>query len=300
MKNIALRKIELSIVLSFVITLSSCNYTQNNSSGVVEDNMVESLDSLLKNDRKAFLHKLTSGLESDSEKAHSIVNWLALNFDWKSTDYKKRNVQQIIERGGGNCNDLAKVATNLMDSAAIKTRKVREINIHIKSDNRQNSAEALVNEKGFKYSVFGMMHNDHVWIEIYNGLANKWIPADPSLGVVGLGNWMECRVTFEKKKTLDPGSEDMIVPIAIFAQDENGKLSINRSEYYLIESFDKIYDNKLSNSTIWKDWSSSIKKIDDECLLAFEGKLNLHLHQAEIKALSVLYEKMKLDFENRN
>ena len=185
-----------------------------------------------------------------------------------------------------------------MDSAAIKIRKVREINIHIKSDDRQNSAGALVNEKGFKYSVFGLMHNDHVWLEIYDRHINKWIPADPSIGVVGLENWMECRVAFEKKKTLDPGSEDMIVPIAIFAQDENGELSINRSEYYLIESFDEIYDNKLSNNPIWKDWSSCIKEIEGKCLLAFDGKLNLHSHQAEIKTLSVLYEKMKIDFNN--
>ena len=294
-----LRNIKLYIVVLFVITLTACNNNQNKSSGVINYNKVESLDSLIKNDRKAFLIKLTSGLESDSEKAWSIVNWLTLNFDWKATDYKKRSVQQIIERGGGNCNDLAKVATDLMDSAAIKIRKVREINIHTKSDDRQNSAEALVNEKGFKYSVFGMMHNDHVWLEIYNSEKNEWIPADPSIGVVGIDNWMECRVAFDKKKTLDPGSEDMIVPIAIFAQDENKKLSINRSEYYLIESLDNIYDNKLSNSPIWKDWSSLIREIDDKCLLAFDGKLNLHLYQADIERLSDLYEDMKIDFENR-
>ena len=78
-----------------------------------------------------------AGIESDEEKAHLIVNWLAVNFEWKATDYKKRSVQQIIDRGGGNCNDLAKVAISLMDTANIKIRKVKEINIHTKSNERQ-------------------------------------------------------------------------------------------------------------------------------------------------------------------
>lgn len=286
-------------MLSFVITQISCINNQNYSSGAISNNKLESLNSLIRSDRKAFLGKLTAGLESDSEKANIIVNWLAINFDWRATDYKKRSVQQIIDRGGGNCNDLAKVAANLMDSADIKIRKVKEINIHKKSNDRQNSAVALVNKKGLKYSVFGMMHNDHVWIEIYDTINEEWIPTDPSLGIVGLENWMNCRVAFEKSKTLDPGSEDMIVPIAIFAQDENEKLTINRTEYYLIHCFDKIYSNKLSNSPTWKDWSTLIKEFDDKCLLAFDGKLNLHKYQSEFIALNDLYRNMKIDFENK-
>lgn len=297
MKNVTFKKTTLFLSLLLLVAFVGCNINKENKSDEISSAKVESLDSLIKKDRKKFLSKLTFGIDSDLEKTQSIVKWLAINFDWKATDYKQRNVQQIIERGGGNCNDLAKVTIDLINSAAIKIRKVREVNIHIKSDQRQKSAEVLVTEKGFKYSVFGMMHNDHVWIEVYDSKSKEWIPADPSLGIIGVENWMQSRVAFEKKKTLDPGSKDMIVPMAVYAEDENKKLTINRTEYYLIHQFDKSYNNQLSKSLFWKDWSSSIKEIDDKCLLAFEGKLNLHLHQDEIEALSNLYGKMKLEFK---
>ena len=297
-KNVGFNKTTLFLAFLLLVTLVGCSTNKENKSDTVSSSKVERLDSLIRKDRKKFLSKLTLGIDSDLEKAQLIVKWLAINFDWKATDYKQRNVQQIIERGGGNCNDLAKVTIDLINSAAIKIRKVREINIHVTSKERQKSANALVTEKGIKYSVFGKMHNDHVWIEIYDKNSKKWIPADPSLGVIGVENWMQSRVAFEKKKTLDPGSKDMIVPMAVYAEDENKKLTINRTEYYLIHQFDKIYNNQLSKNPTWKDWSRSIKEMDDKCLLAFEGKLNLHMHLEEIEALSNLYGKMKIEFKN--
>ncbi len=275
-----------TFLISMLLITSACN----------EATTSHDLKELIVNDKSIFISELTSNMTSDFIKAESIISWLALNFDWKATDYQKRSVQQIIERGGGNCNDLAKVAMNLMDSANIKIRKVQEINIYEKSDQRQITAEGLVKEKGNKLSVFGKMHNDHVWIEIYDQNTKEWLPADPSLGLAGLDNWMKGRVAFEERKTLDPGSADMIIPMAIFAQDENGKLSISRSEYYLIESFDRMYDNKLSMSPLWPDWSKGIKDIDKKCLSAFRGEENLHDYESDIESLLVLYNKLKSQY----
>lgn len=276
-----------AVLIFLLIILSGFNQISNT---LKAQESSENLTELLLSNKAEFISTLTAEMNSDFTKAEAIITWLAVNFDWKATDYQKRSVQQIIERGGGNCNDLAKVAISLMDSAQIEIRKVQEINIHTKSDRRQASAFGLVKEKGNKLSVFGRIHNDHVWIEIYDQNTRQWIPADPSLGLAGLDNWMKGRVGFEERKTLDPGSKDMLLPFAIFARDSDGKLTINRTEYYLIESFDKMYDNKLSKLPQWSEWTKSIRELDDKCLAAFNGEINLHDHEAEIESLLKLYQ----------
>ena len=285
---------------ALVLLMVSCdrNKKENAIKSIVAQETIN-YHELLLNDRNLFIDTLTSHLDSDAEKTEVLINWLSLNLEWKATDYKNRTVDQIIARGGGNCNDLAKLTMSLLDSAKIKMRKIREINLHIKSEKRQQDAEKKIAEKGFKYSVFGKIHNDHVWIEVFNKKTNKWIPADPSLGLAGLENWIKGRVIFNERKTLDPLSEDMIIPIAIFAQDSLGNFTENRTEYYLIKKFNETYEEKLSILTNWNDWVEKIKKADDYCLLAFKGEQNLHEYQADLEAILQSFLNLKSEYQSK-
>src|SRR5215510_461653 len=115
---------------------------------------------------KVFADSISAGAASDYEKAEKVVRWLAKNFDWKATDYKKRTVEEIIARQGGNCNELAMVTMALLKELNLQMRKIREINIHKESAERRENARQKILEKGNRMSVFGKRHNDHVWIEI--------------------------------------------------------------------------------------------------------------------------------------
>lgn len=74
----------------------------------------DQLYDLARVDLKAFAQQVSRNAPSELGQAQAIVRWLAANFDWKATDYQKRTVQEIIERKGGNCNELAMVALSAM------------------------------------------------------------------------------------------------------------------------------------------------------------------------------------------
>ena len=164
-------------------------------------------------------------------------------------------MQQIVERGGGNCNDLAMVALAAMKELNIKVRRVHDVHIRTESAGRGERAHALVAEKGDSYSVFGKHHNDHVWLEIYDSKASDWFPADPWSGLVGTEDWMKARVWFGQRSSLAPDAAEMIVPFGIFAADADGNFTINRTRHYLVEEFDRLYGNKLHEQTAtWQQW----------------------------------------------
>jgi hypothetical protein len=64
---------------------------------------------LLRTDRKAFAEEVSRNSSSELGRAKAVVLWLTQHLDWQATDYKKRTVQEIVDRGGGNCDDLARV-----------------------------------------------------------------------------------------------------------------------------------------------------------------------------------------------
>ena len=116
---------------------------------------VDSLYQLAAQDLTSFSNYLIAGAETEQEKAEKIIDWLARHFDWTATDYQKRSLTEIIERKGGNCAELARVAAAAFEEVDLKMRRVREINLHVKTDRRQVSAEAKVREMGNRASVFG-------------------------------------------------------------------------------------------------------------------------------------------------
>src|SRR5262245_14801959 len=140
---------------------------------------------------------LTANAASATEKVRAVVGWTNEAFVWSATDYKKRNVEEIVARKKGNCNEQALVVVNLLDRVGVKTRRVREINIQPENPSRQKTAASLVAKSGPAYSVFGLRHNDHVWIEFYDEKDKEWQPADPTLNLVGLEAWVRARMGFE-------------------------------------------------------------------------------------------------------
>jgi Transglutaminase-like superfamily len=274
--------------LLLLLCLSCAAAAQRNSSS-----RNEQLYALSRTDLKAFAQQVSKNATSELGQAQAIVRWLAQNFEWKATDYQKRTVQEIIDRKGGNCNELALVALSAMKELNIKLRRVHEVNIYVNTPERGVRAHEMVKEKGNSSSVFGRHHNDHVWLELYDSRAGEWFPADPSSGLVGVDEWMKGRVVFGKRFSMNPITEEMIVPFAIFAADEDGKFTINRTQHYLVEEFDRLYDGKLHKVPAWQEWTKSLDLLDDKVAGAFAGRVNLHEYESQIDSLAETYEQLR-------
>jgi hypothetical protein len=270
------------VLASFLVTTANAQTNQD-----------QQLYALARTDLKGFAQQVSKDSKSELGQAQAIVRWLATNFEWKATDYQRRTVQEIIERKGGNCNELATVALGAMKELNIKLRRVHEVNIHVNTPDRGVRAHQMVKEKGNTFSVFGRHHNDHVWLELYDSVANDWFPADPSSGLVGTEEWMKGRVWFGQRVSLNPITQDMIMPFAVFAEDDSGKFTINRTQHYVIDEFDRIYDGKLHKLEAWKRWVALIDVLDDKVAGAFAGTVNLHEYEWQIDELAVVYEQLR-------
>lgn len=278
------------LLLAFLLIFSSLPIRAQSTKYPPQD---DALYNLARTDLKAFAQQVSKNAKSELGQAQAIVRWLAKNFEWKATDYQKRTVQEIIDRKGGNCNELAMVALGAMKELNIKLRRVHEVNLYVNTPDRGVRAHEMVKEKGNTYSVFGRHHNDHVWLELYDSAANEWFPADPSSGLVGTEEWMQGRVIFGKRTSMNPITEQMIVPFAIFAADTDGKFTINRTQHYLVDEFDRIYDARLHTLSPWKRWIELLDQLDDKVAGAFAGNVNLHDYEAEIDSLATVYEELR-------
>lgn len=250
---------------------------------------------------KDLVRSITGDKGGNEEKTRKLVVWINTNFTWSYTDYQKRTVEEIIARRAGNCAELANVLAALLTEGNIPFRWAAEINIQPQKPSRQESAARLVAEKGNYYSVFGLMHNDHVWLEVQNEKDKTWFPADPAVGVVGLKDWISARMAFDQRlKPVVPEVaetvKEMLVPfIVVVKETRRGKPIENRSKYYVIDGLNSFYGNRLSKLSAWKDWQESVEKISPFAQNALAGEVNLHEHQKEIEKVWQSYEKLKLE-----
>jgi hypothetical protein len=242
--------------------------------------------------------EITKHDKTDYEKATSLLNWVSHRLEWLATDYKRRTVKEILERGGGNCYELAEVYLALVREMHIKSRPIAEINLSRFNPDRQAAAEQLIKEKGSRASVFGGRHNDHRWLEVYDETSGNWLPVDPTMNVIGVQQWVKARLGFGKRVTIDPAiTEDMIAPFAVFVTDGSKTTMIeNRSAYYMVEQFDKTYDKQLSRLPSWNRWVSLIDSLAGHAKAAFEQKENLHLYHRQIEELDAVYRNLKDEY----
>lgn len=272
----------LFISLLFLV-LESTSFAQNSSP---EFNLKELAHSIAGDQGTAF------------EKTERLVKWINTTFKWTYTDYQKRTVEEIVQRRGGNCAELANVLYALLQSANIQARWIAEINIHPKSERRQNDAEGLVKKIGNRGSVFGFMHNDHRWLEVYDEVKQTWFPADPAVGVIGLKNWVLTRLGFSNRPT-SPVPEmanitrSMIAPFVVLAMEsKGGAAKEDRSAFYLIDGFNQAYGKRLESLPSWQAWVAHINQLAPLAASTFKGETNLHQHINMIEQLSLIYEKL--------
>lgn len=247
---------------------------------------------------KALGEDITRNDSTDYQKAASLLNWVSNRLEWLATDYQRRTVKEILERGGGNCYELAEVYLALVKEMNIKSRPIAEINLSRLNPGRQKTAEELVREKGNRYSAFGGRHNDHRWLEVYDETSGNWLPVDPTMNVIGIDRWVKARLGFGKRITIDPAiTDDMIAPFAVFVTDGSKTSMIeNRSAYYMVEQFDKAYDHALSKLPSWNRWVALINTLSSHARSTFESKENLHLHTRQIEELDAVYRNLKEEY----
>jgi hypothetical protein len=254
-------------------------------------------------DLHQFALTAVKGATSNHDKAKTLLNSLSNSFAWTYTDYEKRTVKQIIARKGGNCFELASVYMALLKELDIQYRPIAEINLHIKSDERERNAEEKIKVMGNKASVFGRIHNDHRWVEIYDEESKDWIPVDPTMNLFGFDQWLKARAWFGARHTLnDEFSSEMIVPVAIFVVDKNDKTKMleDRTQTYVANKLDELYKHQLANLPSWSAWVKSISELTPHAKKAFAGEENLHAYNNLLEQLSTTYDRLKKEAGDGN
>jgi hypothetical protein len=240
-----------------------------------------------------------AGQGTSFQRTQRLVHWVNDNFTWSATDYQQRTPQQIVARRTGNCAELASVLRMLLDSMHVRSRWVREINVQPEqTPRRQKTAEEKVAELGNSASVFGLQHNDHAWLEVWDDTGKTWFPADPAFGVVGLQEWLPARLALDSRPkprvaAVVPIAADMLVLFVVVAGDSRrGPYVDDRTTYYLIDGFNELYGGRLSSLPAWPDWVAAIRNVSPHAVEAFNGRENLHKYTSEIGQLKATYDEL--------
>lgn len=233
------------------------------------------------------------------DRTARLVHWLNASFTWSATDYVDRTAAEIVARRQGNCAELALVLRSLLDSLGVTSRWIREINVQPgQTPRRQETASDMVAKRGNFASVFGLQHNDHVWLEVRDERDGSWFPADPAYGVVGLKEWVPARLAMSDRPkprvaAVVPIAADMVVPFVVLAQQRrNMTFETDRTEYYLIDQFAALYGGRLSELPAWADWTAAVRALSPRARAAFENKENLHSHTEAIGQLKAVYDRL--------
>lgn len=256
---------------------------------------------------KTFAEAIILGVNDNYDKAKTLLAWLGTHFQWTATDYKNRTVKEIIVRKGGNCFELATVYMALLKELNIVYRPIAEINIHVYSEERGRTADEKIKENGNRMSVFGKQHNDHRWVEIFDDRTREWVPADPTMNIIGFDQWLKARAWFGERHTInDEFSGDMIAPFAIYVVNKDNKslMEENRTLYYMRTKLDALYGGQLSKLPSWDKWVSGLQTLSSAAKKAFEGDDNLHDYTNQISDLANVYQSLKEEYlaaqKNRN
>jgi hypothetical protein len=90
-----------------------------------------------------------------------------------------------------------------------------------------------------------------------------------------------------------PIAADMLVPFVVVAADSRrGPYVDDRTTYYLIDGFNKLYGGRLSSLPAWPNWVAAIRNVSPHALEAFNGRENLHKYTREIGQLKATYGEL--------
>ncbi|MEZ4573197.1 MAG: transglutaminase-like domain-containing protein [Thermomicrobiales bacterium] len=222
-------------------------------------------------------------------RARRLTDWLHGSLEWVATDYQQRSVDEILERGAGNCAEQAKVLDALLRASGIQTRWIAEINVHPASEQRQADSEGLKEQFGLGAAVFDYRHNDHRWLEIRDDEAGEWLPADATLAVVGVAGWIEARLGFEPRP---PDAEEMLVPFCIVVRDLDRVLHENRTGHYLIDLFNQHYGGGLEGLAAWGSWTEQALELGELGARTFRNEYDLHGEIQRIERFLETYREL--------
>lgn len=240
-----------------------------------------------------------AGEGSSLERTTRLVHWVNDGFTWSATDYASRTPFEIVARRQGNCAELAKVLRALLDSIGVRSRWIVEINVQpAATPRRQATAERLVAQRGNRLSVFGLQHNDHVWLEVWDDAAERWFPADPAYGVVGLDAWVAARLALADRprprvEAVVPIAAEMRAPFVVLAKSRLGApVEEDRSAYYLIGEFSRLYAGRLDTLPAWSAWRDAVRGLAPLARAAFDGTHNLHEDTAAIRRAAEAFDRL--------
>jgi hypothetical protein len=181
-----------------------------------------------------------AGGGAEEEKAERVVRWIHEQVVFSPARHP--TVDALLDDRNGNCYDHAALVIALLRAGGVRARLVRELNVEPASEGRATSAR----EK--KSSVYGLEHNDHTWVEI--SLNGHWVPADSSLGLFGLREWLGARVLRGM-----PNDYGMITPFLIVAFD--GETPVERTHTYLDTDLGATYPT-VTKSPAWSAWRDDV------------------------------------------
>jgi hypothetical protein len=247
-----------------------------------------------------------AGSGSALARTRRLVYWINDRFEWSATDYERRTPAEIIARRAGNCAELASVLHLFLDSLGMRTRWVREINVQpTPTPRRQRTAEEMVVKRGNSMSVFGLQHNDHVWLEVWEDSSAAWFPADPAYGVAGLEDWSSARLALEHRpkprvKAVEPIAADMLVPFVVAAGNQrNSPADDDRTSFYLVEGYRRLYGDPITQLPSWPKWVAAVDLLSPHARAAFAGRENLHQYTAAIADLKSVYDALVAEAAKR-
>ena len=247
-----------------------------------------------------------AGAGSVLTRTRRLVYWINDRFDWSATDYERRTPLEVIARRAGNCAELASVLHLFLDSLGVRTRWVREINVQPEpTPRRQQTAANLVAERGNSYSVFGLQHNDHVWLEVWDDSSQAWVPADPAYGVAGLAEWLAARLAMAHRprprvEAVEPIAADMLVPFVVLAgARRGGPFEDDRTAFYLVDGFRRLYGDAIVALPSWPAWVAAVESLAPHARAAFAGEENLHAYTDDIAALKAVYDALAREAAER-
>jgi len=247
-----------------------------------------------------------AGSGSALVRTRRLVYWINDHFDWSATDYQRRTPAEVIERRGGNCAELASVLHLFLDSLRVRTRWVREINVQPgPTPRRQQSAANMVAQRGNAFSVFGLQHNDHVWLEVWDDSSQAWFPADPAYGVAGLMEWSAARLAMADRppprvKAVEPIAAEMLVPFVVLAgARRGGPYDDDRTTFYLVDGFHRLYGDAIWALPSWPEWVAAVQALAPHARAAFAGEENLHAYTDDIAKLKAIYDSLTREAAER-
>jgi hypothetical protein len=243
-----------------------------------------------------------AGSGSALTRTRRLVYWINDRFEWSATDYQRRTPAEIIARRAGNCAELASVLHLFLDSLGVRTRWIREINVQPEpTPRRQRTAADMVVQRGNSFSVFGLQHNDHVWLEVWDDSSRTWFPADPAYGVAGLADWSAARLAMESRpkprvQAVEPIAAEMLVPFVVLAGDRRGgPYDDDRTTFYLVDGFRRLYGDAIASLPAWPAWVSAVQALAPHARAAFAGRENLHAYTGDIARLKAVYDSLARD-----